>query len=92
MNHIFDINYINYITFQFFDRISLNDVCLHVENINSDIKTLPEYSCLLVSPTNLWHQDSEEFRTDNSIEKTIFTYQVYTYYKLSIYYVYECVK
>jgi len=30
-----------------------------------------------VSPTNLWHQDSEEFHTDNSLEKTIFTYQVY---------------
>jgi len=62
-------------------RISLNDVCLHIENINSDVKALPEFSCLLVSPTNLWHQDLEEFRTDNSIEKTIFTYQVCIYIK-----------
>lgn len=65
---------------KFVIRISLNDVCLHIENINSDVKTLPEYSCLLVSPTNLWDQDSEKFRMDDSLEKTIFTYQVGTLY------------
>lgn len=62
-------------------RISLSDVCLHVESINSDSKILPEYSCLLMSPTNLWHQDPEEFRTDNSLEKTIFTFQVLIFFK-----------
>lgn len=67
------------ICFKFDFRISLNDVCLHIENINSDVKILPEYSCLLISPNNLWHQDPEEFRTDNSLEKTIFTYQVYIF-------------
>jgi hypothetical protein len=61
-------------------RISLNDVCLHVENINSDSKILPEYSCLLISPTNLWHQNPEEFRTDNTLEKTIFAFQVLTFF------------
>lgn len=70
--------------YQLDNKISLNDVCLHIENINSDIKTLPEFSCLLVSPTNLWHQDLEEFRTDNSIEKTIFTYQSPSHIKISI--------
>jgi len=70
------LNIICKLKYVLFIRISLNDVCLHIENINSDIKTLPEFSCLIVSPTNLWHQDLEEFRTDSSIEKTIFTYQV----------------
>lgn len=58
----------------------MNDVCLHVENINSDVKILPEYSCLLMSPTHLWHQDLEEFRTDNSLEKTIFAFRVFTFF------------
>ncbi|XP_060850773.1 sterol regulatory element-binding protein cleavage-activating protein isoform X2 [Rhopalosiphum padi] len=70
--------------YQLDNKISLNDVCLHIENINSDVKALPEFSCLLVSPTNLWHQDLEEFRTDNSIEKTIFTYQSPSHIKISI--------
>ncbi|VVC36005.1 Hypothetical protein CINCED_3A010085 [Cinara cedri] len=70
--------------YQLDNKISLNDVCLHIENINSDVKTLPEYSCLLVSPTNLWHQDPEEFHTDNSLEKTIFTYQSPSHIKISI--------
>lgn len=78
-------SYICKIKYVLFIRISLNDVCLHIENINSDVKTLPEFSCLLVSPSNLWHQDLEEFRTDSSIEKTIFTYQVYIY--INLYYI-----
>lgn len=78
-------SYICKIKYILFIRISLNDVCLHIENINSDVKTLPEFSCLLVSPSNLWHQDLEEFRTDSSIEKTIFTYQVYIY--INLYYI-----
>lgn len=75
--------WLNEINCKFVIRISLNDICLHVENINSDVNVLPEYSCLLVSPTNLWHQNLEEFRTDNSLEKTIFTYQVFFKFTLN---------
>ncbi|XP_050523788.1 sterol regulatory element-binding protein cleavage-activating protein isoform X2 [Daktulosphaira vitifoliae] len=70
--------------YQFEKKISLTDVCLHVENINSDVKILPEYNCLIVSPSNLWYQDPEKFRADSNLIKTIFTFQRPSNVKISI--------
>lgn len=58
---------------------SLGHVCLHVEavkkskDVRSDI--LPQYSCLVLSPANFWHQDVQEFAQDSSILNTVFNHQ-----------------
>ncbi|XP_034230725.1 sterol regulatory element-binding protein cleavage-activating protein isoform X1 [Thrips palmi] len=58
---------------------SLSHVCLHVEAVKSRYTSdrkhiLPEYSCLVLSPANLWHQDFQEFQQDASLLSTIFNY------------------
>uniref|UniRef100_A0A8D8Y4M7 Sterol regulatory element-binding protein cleavage-activating protein n=1 Tax=Cacopsylla melanoneura TaxID=428564 RepID=A0A8D8Y4M7_9HEMI len=54
----------------------LNDLCLHVEQVKRKTKktlgVLPEYSCLLLSPANLWQQDIHMFQKDLHLISTIF--------------------
>ncbi|KAB0798454.1 hypothetical protein PPYR_09447 [Photinus pyralis] len=58
---------------------TLGHLCLHVEavkkikDIRSDV--LPQYSCLVLSPANLWHQDAQQFAQDSSILNTVFNHQ-----------------
>lgn len=58
----------------------LGHVCLHVDAVkkSKDAKNsvLPQYSCLVLSPTNLWNEDVQKFSQDPSILGTIFNYQV----------------
>ncbi|XP_044750724.1 sterol regulatory element-binding protein cleavage-activating protein isoform X2 [Coccinella septempunctata] len=67
---------------------SLAHVCLHVEAIKrikavyQDI--LPQYSCLVLSPANIWHQDVEQFAKDDSLLSTIFRHQNFQRGKTSI--------
>lgn len=43
----------------------------------SDVPTLmPQYSCLVLSPANFWHQDVNEFSQDSTILTTIFNQHV----------------
>lgn len=67
-------------TWKFFSSKSLGHVCLHVEAIkkSKDAKSniLPQYSCLVLSPANLWHQDVQQFAQDPTILSTIFNHQV----------------
>lgn len=39
-------------------------------------RVLPEYSCLLLSPANLWQQSLQTFSLDATIVSTIYNYQV----------------
>ncbi|KAK4879556.1 hypothetical protein RN001_007702 [Aquatica leii] len=58
---------------------SLGHVCLHVEAVKKikDVKSdvLPQYSCLVLSPANFWHQDVQQFAQDASILNTVFNHQ-----------------
>lgn len=62
---------------------TLGHVCLHVESIRkskSNYKdVLPEYSCLVLSPANLWQQDVLKFAQDSSLLTTIFNHHVKIY-------------
>ncbi|KAL3283167.1 hypothetical protein HHI36_006319 [Cryptolaemus montrouzieri] len=67
---------------------SLGHVCLHVEAIKK-IKAvyqhiLPQYSCLVLSPANLWQQDVEQFIKDDSLLTTIFKHQNFQRGKTSV--------
>ena len=59
---------------------TLGHVCLHVESIRRHKEAykniLPEYSCLVLSPANLWHQDVLRFSQDDSLLTTIFNHHV----------------
>jgi hypothetical protein len=59
---------------------TLGHVCLHVEAIRRNKENykniLPEYSCLVLSPANLWQQDVLQFAQDNSLLTTIFNHHV----------------
>jgi hypothetical protein len=58
---------------------SLSHMCLHIEaaKVKFDKKmSLPEYSCLALSPANLWQQNREKFQEDSNLLGTIYTYQV----------------
>lgn len=63
-----------------FSSKTLGHICLHVEAIKKSkdkkINVLPEYSCLVLSPANLWSQDVQKFSQDTSILNTIFNHQV----------------
>jgi len=59
--------------------MSLSHMCLHIESakvIFDKKMALPEYSCLALSPANLWQQNREKFQEDSNLLGTIFTYQV----------------
>ncbi|KAJ8926743.1 hypothetical protein NQ314_020860 [Rhamnusium bicolor] len=58
---------------------TLGHVCLHIEAIKRSIEkdhlnVLPQYSCLVLSPANFWHQDVQQFSQDSSILTTIFNH------------------
>lgn len=63
-----------------FSSKTLGHVCLHIEatkrNINDQSNILPQYSCLVLSPANLWNQDVQQFSQDNSLLHTIFNQHV----------------
>jgi hypothetical protein len=64
----------------FFSSLVLNDLCLHVEQLKKRTKkmvgVLPEYSCLVLSPANLWQQDINMFQKDSQLISTIFNHHV----------------
>ncbi|XP_068620764.1 sterol regulatory element-binding protein cleavage-activating protein [Battus philenor] len=47
-------------------------------------RVLPEYSCLLLSPANLWQQNLQSFSLDSNIINTIYNYQTLQKGKASI--------
>lgn len=53
------------------NRISLVDVCAHVEATSGN-RPLPQYNCLLISPANFWDQDPMKFYTDASLAATVY--------------------
>jgi hypothetical protein len=59
------------------NMFSLNDLCLQVAeptmltNKNA-FAYLPRYSCLMLSPANIWNKDLNKFLQDSEIIKTIF--------------------
>ncbi|KAH8372904.1 hypothetical protein KR009_007686 [Drosophila setifemur] len=58
---------------------TLEHNCLHVENVKRGAQgqldqIFPEYGCLLLSPANLWTQNSQNFTRDTNILNTIFQY------------------
>uniref|UniRef100_A0A1B6K5Y5 SCAP N-terminal domain-containing protein n=1 Tax=Homalodisca liturata TaxID=320908 RepID=A0A1B6K5Y5_9HEMI len=59
--------------------VTLGDVCLHVETVVYKDKKrsgiLPEYSCLVLSPANLWHLDSHRYHDDTNLISTIYTHK-----------------
>ncbi|XP_070211949.1 sterol regulatory element-binding protein cleavage-activating protein-like isoform X2 [Littorina saxatilis] len=55
---------------------TLQEMCLHVSEPGAPglVKSLlPQYSCLVVSPANLWFRDSKRFNKDGEIVTTIFS-------------------
>ncbi|ALC41168.1 SCAP [Drosophila busckii] len=58
---------------------TLEQSCLHVDNVKRGAQgqleqIFPEYGCLLLSPANLWAQNSQNFSRDTNILNTIFQY------------------
>uniref|UniRef100_W4VSE5 Sterol regulatory element-binding protein cleavage-activating protein n=1 Tax=Corethrella appendiculata TaxID=1370023 RepID=W4VSE5_9DIPT len=55
-------------------KMTLNHLCLHVENIKRSTKEniFPEYNCLILSPANLWQQNIQTFNQDRDLLNTIF--------------------
>ncbi|CAG9558135.1 unnamed protein product [Danaus chrysippus] len=63
--------------------------CYQVEGIKRSDKAtvetvLPEYSCLILSPANLWQQNIDSFSLDTNIVNTVYTYQGLQKGKVSI--------
>ncbi|XP_052826909.1 sterol regulatory element-binding protein cleavage-activating protein [Octopus bimaculoides] len=53
---------------------SLPDLCLHIsEPVTSKslYQYLPSFSCLILSPANLWNSDSNQFKSDDKFIKTV---------------------
>ncbi|KAJ8958883.1 hypothetical protein NQ318_019651 [Aromia moschata] len=68
---------------------TLGHLCLHIEAIKKSIEkdrqnVLPQYSCLVLSPANLWHQDVQQFAQDSSILTTIFNHHSFQKSKTSV--------
>ncbi|XP_054271772.1 sterol regulatory element-binding protein cleavage-activating protein [Macrosteles quadrilineatus] len=57
--------------------LTLGDVCMHVETARSpeNSKVLPQYSCLLLSPANLWQLDMHRYHDDTNLINTIYNHQ-----------------
>lgn len=62
-------------------KTTLARLCYQIDNIKrrdskaSIERVLPEYSCLLLSPANLWQQNLQSYTLDNNIINTIYNYQ-----------------
>ncbi|KAG5891075.1 hypothetical protein JTB14_005711 [Gonioctena quinquepunctata] len=67
---------------------TLGHLCLHIESVKRtkiDRSTvLPQYSCLVLSPANLWSQDVQQFAQDSSLLTTIFSHHSFQKGKTSI--------
>jgi hypothetical protein len=60
-------------------NLTLRDVCLHVESVAPRARSfqhlLPEFSCIILSPANLWKLDENTFRNDAQFLDTIFSFK-----------------
>lgn len=60
-------------------NLTLRDVCLYVESVAPRARSfqhlLPEFSCLVLSPANLWQLDENTFRNDAQFLDTIFSFK-----------------
>ncbi|ESO96220.1 hypothetical protein LOTGIDRAFT_239368 [Lottia gigantea] len=57
------------------EELSVADICLRVSEVVTKGKVkgmLPEYSCLILSPANLWQNQENRFTNDGDILKTIY--------------------
>lgn len=65
-----------------FSSTTLGDICLHVETVRSKklSEVVPQYSCLLLSPANLWQLDVHRYHDDTSLINTIYSHQVISCY------------
>ncbi|CAH0556664.1 unnamed protein product [Brassicogethes aeneus] len=67
---------------------TLGHLCVHIEStkkhVNDYSSILPQYSCLVLSPANLWNQDVQKFTSDNSLLTTIFNHHSFQKGKTSI--------
>ncbi|XP_066255136.1 sterol regulatory element-binding protein cleavage-activating protein [Euwallacea similis] len=68
---------------------TLGHVCLHIEavaqsKVVESSPIMPQYSCLVLSPANFWHQDVNEFSQDSTILTTIFNQHRYHKGKMSM--------
>lgn len=63
------------------EEITLNDVCFQVfeptlsKHYAHIASHLPSYSCLLLSPSNIWHGDSIKFQQDTNLLTTLLKFQ-----------------
>ncbi|KAI8430672.1 hypothetical protein MSG28_000867 [Choristoneura fumiferana] len=71
-------------------KSSLSQYCYQIDGMNqrnskaSLERVLPEYSCLLLSPANLWQQNLQTFSMDVNVVNTIHSYQNLPKNKVSI--------
>ncbi|XP_050301883.1 sterol regulatory element-binding protein cleavage-activating protein [Anthonomus grandis grandis] len=66
---------------------TLGHVCLHIEAVAKGREyspVMPQYSCLVLSPANLWHQDINLFSQDSAILTTIYNQHKYQKGKISV--------
>nr|CAH0100202.1 unnamed protein product [Daphnia galeata] len=60
-------------------NLTLRDVCLYVESVAPRARSfqhlLPEFSCIILSPANLWRLDENNFRNDAQFLDTIFSFK-----------------
>ncbi|XP_046440155.1 sterol regulatory element-binding protein cleavage-activating protein-like [Daphnia pulex] len=60
-------------------NLTLRDVCLYVESVAPRARSfqhlLPEFSCIILSPANLWKLDENTFRNDAQFLDTIFSFK-----------------
>lgn len=66
---------------------TLGHVCLHIEAVTKNraySPVMPQYSCLVLSPANFWHQDIQQFSSDSSILTTIFNHHKFHKGKISV--------
>lgn len=58
----------------------MDHLCLHVENVKQSLHRtkdiMPEYSCLLLSPANMWQNNAQKFFADTNILGTVYSHQV----------------
>ncbi|KAL1513489.1 hypothetical protein ABEB36_002893 [Hypothenemus hampei] len=66
---------------------TLGHLCLHVEAVSKhtlEPSLMPQYSCLVLSPSNFWQQDVNQFSQDSTILTTIFNQHIYHKGKVSM--------
>lgn len=64
-------------------KTNLANICLHVENVKMNTKSssvFPEYNCLILSPANLWQQNSHNFKKDTNLLSTVYHHHVWAFF------------